>query len=198
VGPFVPADPALIGRVLASSGVERTPTPPESSYLGEILGTVGSYFVNALMAGAKRLHLSPDLLWWIAAGLAILLAFLIARLVFSRLRRRKPVRKSGEALAAALPPGVPRDAPGWRAELERRLAEGRIPEALEALWWWVARSLAGGEAEPDWTSRDLVARSRNEGLRELVRRLDAFTYGPRTPGIEELRGLLGRFEETLA
>jgi len=198
MGPFVPADPGLVERVLASSGVERTPTPPESSYLGELLKAVTSYFVDALMAGAKRLHLSPELVWWIAAGLAVLLALLIARLVFSRLRRRKPARESGEALAAALPPAALRDAPGWRAELERRLAEGRIPEALEALWWWVARSLAGGEAEPDWTSRDLVARSRNADLRELVRRLDAFTYGPRTPAVEDLRGLLGRFEAALA
>jgi hypothetical protein len=102
------------------------------------------------------------------------------------------------AVAGGLAPAAPRDAAAWRAELERRLAAGRIPEALEALWWWLARSLAGGEAEADWTSRDLVARSRREDLRGLVRRLDAFTYGPRQPGVEDLRGLLGRLEEALA
>jgi hypothetical protein len=194
----VSADPVLIERALASGGVERTPVPPESSYFGELLGAAAEFFVRALMAGAKRLHVPPGVLWWIAAGLAALLVLAIARLAFSRLRRRKVVREGAEAVTAALPPAAPRDAAAWRAELERRLAEGRIPEALEALWWWLARSLAGGEAEPDWTSRDLMARSRREDLRELVRRLDAFTYGPRPPGIEDLRGLLGRLEEALA
>jgi hypothetical protein len=194
----VPADPALVQRVLASSGVERVPVPPESSYLGELLGTASSYVVDALMAGAKRLHVSPVFLWWVAGGLAVLLALLAVRLIVSRLRRRRPVKEDGDALSAALPPAAPRDAAAWRAELDRRLAEGSIPEALEALWWWLARTLAGGEAEPDWTSRDLVTRSGREDLRDLARRLDAFTYGPRPPEAAELRGLLGRFEAALA
>jgi hypothetical protein len=105
-------------------------------------------------------------------------------------------------------PAVALDAAGWRAELDRRLAEGRIPESLEALWWWLARSLAGAEAEPDWTSRDLMARTRRDDLqgddlrgnqlRDLVRRLDLLTYGPLPPAVEDLRGLLGRLEERLA
>jgi hypothetical protein len=193
----VPADRALLERVLASSGVERTPVPAESSYLGELGRAAQQALVEALMKAGEALHLSSRVLWAVVALFAAIVFLLIARAVVSRLRRRIAVEET-EAVAAGAAPAVPRDAAGWRAELERRLAEGRIPEALEALWWWVARSLAGGEAEPDWTSRDLVARSRNEGLREHVRRLDAFTYGPRTPGIEELRGLLGRFEETLA
>src|SRR3954463_308294 len=115
-------------------------------------------------------------------------------------RRAPPPRRPPLSPA---PPAALLDAAGWRAELERRLAEGRIPEALEALWWWLARSLAGAEAEPDWTSRDLGARSRRKGLqrdqlRDLVRRLDAFTYGPRPPAADDLRALLGRLEESLA
>jgi hypothetical protein len=31
-----------------------------------------------------------------------------------------------------------------------------------------------------------------------VRRLDAFTYGPRSPEIEDLRGLVSRLEAALA
>ncbi len=89
-------------------------------------------------------------------------------------------------------------AAAWRAELERRLAEGRIAEALEALWWWLARSVAATQVEADWTSRDLVTRSRREDLRDFVRRLDAFTYGPRRPAVEDLRGLVGRLEEALS
>jgi hypothetical protein len=194
----VPADPAVIQRVLASSGVERTPVPPESSYLGELVGTAVGYVVQALMAGAQKLRIPPWLLWGIAGGLALLLALAVARLVLGRFRRRRSATKPEDALTAALPPAPPRDAAAWRAELERRLGEGRIPEALEALWWWLARTLAGGEAEADWTSRDLVTRSGREDLRDLARRLDAFTYGPRLPDAAELRGLLGRFEERLA
>ena len=201
MGPFVPADRALLERVLASSHVQRTPVPPDSSYLGELFRAVQEAVLGALLAGAERLHVPPWLLWGIAAVLAVFLALLIARLVLSRVRSRRTGVQRERTIAEAPPPAAPRDAAAWRAELERRLAEGRIPDALEALWWWLARSLAGAEAEPDWTSRDLVAHAparAREGLRELVRRLDAFTYGPRPPGVEELRGLLGRFEETLA
>jgi hypothetical protein len=96
-----------------------------------------------------------------------------------------------------LPPAA-RSAAAWRAELERRLAAGLVAEALEALWWWLARSLASGQVEPAWTSRDLVTRSRREDLRDLVRRLDAFTYGARRPAVEDLRRLVGGLEEALS
>ena len=105
--------------------------------------------------------------------------------------------EAGSAVALGAAPAT-WDAAAWRAELERRLSEGRIAEALEALWWWLARSVAGERAEPDWTGRELVARARREDLRDLVRRLDAFTYGPRRPAAEDLRRLLGRLEERIA
>jgi hypothetical protein len=138
-------------------------------------------------------------LWGVVALAAVLVLLLIGRLLYARLRRRSPKAGQDRAGAAATTVAeVLRDAAGWRAELDRRLAAGRTAEALEALWWWLARSLAGDDAEPDWTSRDLVARSAREDLRGLVRRLDAFTYGPRRPAVEDLRGLVGRLEEALA
>jgi hypothetical protein len=193
----VPADPALMERVLASSGVERTPVPAESSYLGELGRAAQQFLMAALMRAGEALHLSPWVLWAVVAVFAALVFLLIARAVFSRLRRRA-VGEEMERVAAGSAPAAPRDAAGWRAELERRLAEGRTSDALEALWWWLARSLAGPEATADWTTRDLVARSRRDDLRHLVRRLDAFTYGPRPPEIEDLRGLVGRLEAALA
>jgi hypothetical protein len=195
-------------RVLAETGVERVPVPPETSYLGELYRAAQQALLDAILRGGKMLNLPPWLLEGIAWGLAILAVLLIVRVVVLRLRRReKAVREDGGGTLTAL--GVPataRDAAAWRAELERRLADGRIADALEALWWWLARSLAGDRAEPDWTSRDLVAQARRqdprgdlrEDLRELVRRLDAFTYGPRPPGVEDLRRLVGRLEETLS
>jgi len=193
----VPADPALLERVLASSGVERAPVPAESSYLGELGRAAQQALLRALMKAGEALHLSPRVLWAAVALFAALVFLLIARAVLARLRRRT-VEEEKEVVATGSLPTVPRDAAGWRAELERRLAEGRTPDALEALWWWLARSLAGPEAAADWTSRDLVARSRRDDLRHLVRRLDAFTYGPRPPEIEDLRGLVSRLEAALA
>ena len=185
-------------RVLASSRAERTPVPPESSYLGELAGRFQRALLEALLAGARWLHVSPPVLRWIVAGLAALVAALLLWLLVARLRRRTPKEEREAPVTAAAAPAGPLGAAGWRAELERRLAEGRISEALEALWWWLARSLAGAEAEPDWTTRDLVTRSHREDLRDLVRRLDIFTYGPHPPAVEDLRGLLGRLEEKLA
>jgi hypothetical protein len=196
----VPADPALLERVLASSGVERTPVPAESSYLGELSRAAQQALMEALLKAGEALHLSPRVLWAAVAAFAAIVFLLIARAVLSRLRRRavgEEMETSAGGSASAAPAAL-RDAAGWRAELERRLAEGRTPDALEALWWWLARSLAGPEAAADWTSRDLVARSRRDDLRHLVRRLDAFTYGPRPPEIEDLRGLVSRLEAALA
>ncbi len=195
-------------RVLASSRAERVPVPPESSYLGEIVRRFQRGLLDTLLAAGRWLHVSPLVLRWIVAGLAALVAALLLWLLVARLRKRTREEAGEATVTAAAAPAAPLDAAGWRAELERRLAEGRIPEALEALWWWLARSLAGAEAAPDWTTRDLMARSRRDGsqrdalqgdqLRDLVRRLDAFTYGPRPPAADDLRALLGRLEANLA
>lgn len=196
------ADHGLMKRVLAESGVEQTPVPPETSYVGELLGAAQRAVIDALMAGLKRLDVPEPLVRVVAWGLAGLAVLLIAWVVFSWWRRRSRKEEDREGSVAALDvPPAKRTAADWRAELDRLLsegAEGRIADALEALWWWLARSLAGDRAEPDWTSRDLVARARREDLRELVRRLDAFTYGPRPPGVDDLRHLVGRLEEALA
>ena len=193
------ADHALMKRVLAESGVEQTPVPPESSYMGELFQAVQRALIDALSAGLKRLDVPESLIRTVAWGLAALAVLLVVLVVFSWWRRRNRKEEVGEGSIATLDvPPAKRTAADWRAELDRLLAEGRIADALEALWWWLARSLAGDRAEPDWTSRDLVVRARREDLRDLVRRLDAFTYGPRPPGVEDLRGLVGRLEAALA
>lgn len=194
------ADHGLMKRVLAENGVEQTPVPPETSYVAELFRAAQRALIEALAAGIRRLGVPEGLIHAIGWGLAILSVLVIAWVAFSWWRRRSRRRRGdGEGSVAALD-ALPsrRTAADWRAELDRRLAEGRIAEALEALWWWLARSLAGDRAEPDWTSRDLVARARREDLRDLVRRLDAFTYGPRPPGVDDLRHLVGRLEEALA
>ncbi len=193
------ADQVLMKRVLAESGVEQTPVPPETSYLGDLGRAAQRAMIDALIAGIKKLNVPEPLVRVVAWGLAVLAVLLIAWVAFSWWKRRRRGKEEGEGSVAALDvPPSRRTTHAWRAELDRRLAEGRIAEALEALWWWLARSLAGDRAEPDWTSRDLVARAGRNDLRDLIRRLDAFTYGPRPPGIDDLRHLVGRLEEALA
>jgi hypothetical protein len=199
---MAPAERAVLERVLASSGVERTPVPPESSYLGALLSAAFDALYQAMRRGARMVHLSPRALLAAAAVVAAVALLLLARALLPRLRRGR--RAAGGAPAtmtatatASLPP-LALDAAGWRAELERRLAAGRTAEALEAAWWWLARSLAGSQAMPDWTSRDLVRRAGRQDLAALIRRLDAFLYGPHRPAVQDVRGLVDRLEEALA
>ncbi len=199
------ADGALMKRVLAETGVEQTPVPPETSYVEKLLRAVQRALIEALAAGLQKLDAPEPVVRAVAWGLVALAVLLLAWVVLSWWKRRSrgAKREEGEGAVAALDvPPARRTAAAWRAELDRFLAEGRIAEALEALWWWLARSLAGDRAEPDWTSRDLVVKARREDLRNdllgLVRQLDAFTYGPRPPGIEDLRHLVGRLETALA
>jgi hypothetical protein len=196
---IVPADRALLDRVLASTGVERTPVPPESSYFGELGRAFRDAVFGAIQRGAEMLHLPRKVMIAAALLAAAVALFLIVRSLLPRLRRlrdRRPASPVGD-LAVVAAPSATLDAAGWRAELERRLAAGKTAEALEAAWWWLARSLAGSQAEPDWTSRDLVARVQRPGLTRLIRRLDAFIYGPLRPLPEDVRGLVTRLEETL-
>jgi hypothetical protein len=201
---IVPADRALLDRVLASTGVERTPVPPESSYFGELGRAFREAVLGAIARGAEMLHLPRQGMIaaaFLAAAVALLL---IVRTLWPRLRRlrdRRPPAAEGELAVMAVPAAL-LDAAGWRVELERRLAAGRTAEALEAAWWWLARSLAGSQAEPDWTSRDLLARAvtrtQQSDLTRLIRRLDAFIYGPLRPLPEDVRGLVAGLEEALA
>ncbi len=137
-------------------------------------------------------------------------AALLARAWWLRRRRRRGAAGgSRERLAAGADAGREAggdrpardddwDAAAWRLELERRLAQERIPEAVRAAWWWLARSRAGPAAEPTWTGRELLRWSRREDLGALLRQLDAMAYGPWPPGTAEVRRLAARLEEALA
>ena len=201
------ADRAVLGRVLAASGVERRPEPPDASYLRDLIASFYAALAKLIERATGRLTLPGWLLIVIAAALAAVAAALLARAWWARRRRRQArgggpaeVAVAGEAAAGGGREGERDlwDAAAWRLELERRLAEQRLPEALGAAWWWLARSLAGARAEPTWTGRELLRWSRREDLRDLVRQLDRMTYGPRPPVAEEVRRLAARLEAALA
>jgi len=201
------ADRALLRRVLAASGVERRPEPPDASYLRDLIASLYAAMAKLIERATGRLGVPGWLLTVIVAALAAVAAALLARAWWARRRRRRaggggPATEApvaGEAAAGGR--GGERelwDAAAWRLELERRLAEQRLPEALRAAWWWLARSLAGARAEPTWTGRELLRWSRREDLRDLVRQLDRMAYGPRPPVAEEVRRLAAHLEEALA
>jgi hypothetical protein len=199
------ADHALLRRVLAASGVERRPEPPDASYLRDVIAGFYAALAKLIERATGRLGLPGWLLIVIAAALAAAAAALLARAWWARRRRAgeggpmPAAAAAGEAAAGGR--GGERDAwdaAAWRLELEQRLAEQRLPEALRAAWWWLARSLAGARAEPTWTGRELLRWSRREDLRDLVRQLDRMTYGPRPPVAEEVRRLAMRLEAALA
>ncbi|HEX4962585.1 MAG TPA: hypothetical protein VF173_17245 [Thermoanaerobaculia bacterium] len=201
---LAPADRAVLEAALR--GVDRTPEPPQSSYLGELVRSATEALVRGVIRGAEMLHVPRQVLIAAAFVAAAVALALIVRTLLPRLlrlvRRRAPEGAgmlAGMSVGPAQRPGTRElDAAGWRAELDRRLAAGSTAEALEAAWWWLARSLAGRRAEPDWTSRDLVTRVGRPDLAALIRRLDAYIYGPRRPTLEDVRGLVSRLAETLA
>jgi hypothetical protein len=193
---IVRAEPRLVERALAGSHVDRVPVPPESSYFGELLRALRMAVLKALLRGAEMLHVPRNVLIAGAVLAAIAALVLLLRAVLPRERRRRS--QPGTVVAAGGPAPADFDAAGWRAELERRLAAGRTVEALEAAWWWLARSLAGSRALPDWTSRDLLLHARRPGLAGPLRRLDALTYGPREPSADDLRNLVAGLEEGLS
>jgi hypothetical protein len=208
--PAAAADPALLARVLASSRVERRPRPPDASYLRDLAAGFLRALAELAASASQRLRLPQWLLVAAVAMLAGTALALLARAWWRRRRRRRGAAAgSGRDLAhdggaGAATSGDRRaedeawDAAAWRLELERRLAQERIPEALRAAWWWLARSLAGTAAEPTWTGRELLRWSRRDDLGALLRQLDAMAYGPRQPGTAEVRRLAARLQEALS
>ena len=203
------ADRALLARVLAGSRVERRPEPPDASYLRDLTASLYAALSKMIERATGRLGLPGWVLGGIAAALAAVVVALLARAWWVRRRRARGSGAGSEAPAAAAADGRRAgggragegellDGAAWRLELQRRLAEQQLPEALRAAWWWLARSLAGAGAQPTWTGRELLRWSRREDLREIVRQLDRLTYGPRPPVAEEVRQLAARLEAALA
>ena len=131
-------------RVLASSGVERTPAARRDSYLGELSRAARKALMEALMKAGEALHLSPRVLWAAVALFAALVFLLIARAVFSQLRRRRAVGEEKEMSPPAprpprqpFPATPPAGAPSWSAGW---LRGGRRRPGSPLV---VARALAG-------------------------------------------------------
>lgn len=196
------AERALLARVLAESRVETGGSSPDVSYPRDVAARL--IRSTADWSGWGGWSAPPAWLFW---GLLGLLAAGALIFVLRRWRRGAPAFAAvgtpppvaaGEAVPAAAADRAAWNAAAWRRELDRLLEEGSAAEALGACWWWLARSLAGARAAPQWTGGDLLRWSRRDDLRSLVGQLDRLRYGPLPSSLAEVRRLAGRLESSLA
>ena len=195
------ADPVLVRRVLEETAVDQTvPTPGWSGYAEAVAEALFEWVrdripgVDAVASLFKGL--GPAVAVAAAAGV-LLLILALARATLRRSRGRVPARPPAARTAPLAPGEPPRDRSAWRAEMESRLARGDVAGALEALWWWFARSLSTGPVDPSWTSQELLARSGRRDLAPLTRALDRLLYASQRPNADDVRRFLGRLEPLL-
>ncbi len=193
------ADRALLARVIEESRVDtRRPDPGWAAYARELIRRWALEIGRILRDLAGSVGIPAGFVrviaWLLAAVAAAALAAAAVMVVRRRRRRAAPTAATAGGDGAMGPPPAAVD---WRAEIDRRLAAGRVAEALEAAWWWLARALCGERAEASWTGGELVARGRRPDVAPAVARLDAMTYGPRRPAPAEVRALIERLEQRL-
>jgi hypothetical protein len=196
------ADADLIARVLAETRVARSPARPSIvAWLGALLEAA----LRGLGAWAERAGLGADI---VEAAKIIALVVLLLAAVPLALAAARAIRALSERRRPAAPApaweevardGRPEDPREWRRRIEERLARGDVAGALEALWWWLALSVAPDPGvDASWTTRELLQRARRPELLPMGSGLDVLMYGRTSPSREDIRACLARFEERLA
>lgn len=194
-----PTDLDVLQRVIRESGVDQTvPAPTWSGYALAVLEAFADWLRRALpdLRGLRQLPtvIGPAVAV-IAAALVLLVLLAVVRAAVSS--RRRQAHRAGPA-TRLMPAPVPvpdRDPAGWRQEIERRLGAGDLAGALEALWWWFARTLTAGRVDPAWTSRELLAHTQRVELAPLALALDRLLYAAQRPQAEHIRGFLHHVDE---
>ncbi len=194
------ADGETLARVLAASEVERRPDQPGwSAYPSYLMARLVEWIERNVVEPLAETEGIERFLTLLAAALVLAAVVVLAVQLLRWWSRREPAPATPAAEAQPLAPALAaRDAAAWRAELERRLEAGEIAAALEAAWWWLARALGGERVEPDWTSRELIARTGRRDLAPEARTLDTLLYGPEAPVADDVRRLVRRLDGVLA
>jgi hypothetical protein len=195
---YAAADPELVRRILEESGVDqRVPAPGLSAYAQAIVEALWRRLTELLRPLGPQLL--PHMEWLALALAAAVVLFLVILLVRSVVRRRPAIKDAPAPLLAEEKeqPHQGRDREGWRRAFEERCARGDIAGALEAIWWFLATSIAPREVDPAWTSRELLVESSRQDLTPLARGLDRMIYGSLRPAVPELRLFFGRMREAL-
>jgi hypothetical protein len=221
--PWREGDAELARRVLEQTRSATTPAGPHAGeYFSDVLAAAMRWIfelIARVFSGASGIGPVIQLLVLLLAAAALVLGVMaIVRRTILRRRRRRQLEagEGGSRVTAedAVASG-PRDAAAWRAELDARLARGEVPEALEALWWWLAQSLASDSdasrpVDASWTTRDVFdraqasargrarARARGGDLGRLADELDALMYGRVRPSPSDVSASVRRVEGVLA
>jgi hypothetical protein len=193
------ADPELVRRVLAESGVDqRLPAPGVSAYAQALVEALWRRLAELLRP--LRPRLLPHMEWLALALMAGAIVFLGLLLARALKRRRAAAREAPTSRPAEQQPTpqAGRDREGWRRAFEERCGRGEVAGALEAIWWFLATSIAPRDVDPAWTSRELLEESSRQDLTPLARGLDRMIYGSLRPAVAELRLFFGRLREALS
>jgi hypothetical protein len=198
----VAADHALVRRVLEQERIAHAlPAPDWSEYLVELARAVLEALPDAIAPARDAiagLGISMETVAAVLGGVVtVTLVSLAAIVVWRMLRRTRPGGRFAEVADAAAVREAPRDPSRWRALFEEHLRAGRIAEALEAAWWWLAASISRGPVDPSWTSGELLARAGRADLRSWASRLDRKTYGPLRPAPDDLRDVVEGLESAV-
>ncbi|MDA8017718.1 MAG: hypothetical protein MPN21_09745 [Thermoanaerobaculia bacterium] len=167
---------------------------------------IGEYFRDTIIYGLGRLFdwlgekwgafswLNWDLVQTVlSAVLLALVGWLLFVLLRRFLARRGEQQNDGRVLVDS--PRRPTTAShDWAEELRLRLERGDVAAALEALWWWLAAQVGVPNADPSWTSRELLIHAGRGDLRRPVRSLDHMIYGPVPPRAVEVGELWQRLQ----
>jgi hypothetical protein len=195
-----PADLGALQEVLQRSGVDTAmPVPSWTAYLQALAEGFARWFSERIASVARSLGARAEILapiaWVLIAVASLLLLVALARLLAGLWKGAgRRGAGSGASLLRTTAPAPERDQRAWRREVEARLAGGRVKEALEAVWWWLARSLSPDRARASWTSGDLLREAERLDLVPLMGALDALAYAGRPPDVVDVRRLLDSLE----
>jgi hypothetical protein len=196
------ADMAVVERVLRETGVDtRVPAPGWSGWLEALAEAFLSWLREMLPAIPDFSALATSL----GRASIVVLLVVVATIVYVVVRaavmgaRRRPPAATGPSMPpAAASPIQEHDRDGWKEQFNHRLATGDLAGALEALWWWFARSVCRSRVDPAWTSRELLAQCGRADLVGLAGVLDRLLYGVQRPTPDELQRFMSRAETALS
>ncbi len=199
------ADHIEIRQVISGAHVDtKVPSPEWSGYLTLLAERAVEWIAARLQPFGKFLGHSLKTAGYIIKGIVLLAALLLILMLvalavqyYQRKRRRQP---TPDSLITFQPDLVQSlfDREEWRREFDRRFEAGDMAGAIEALWWWFARSIAGSKVEASWTTRELIQSAGRIDLQNFVGPLDKMAYGTARPDSDEVHRLRTRIEESLS
>lgn len=197
---FAAARRDVLENVLAQTRVARSPARASVAAYLDAWSEAFTRWLSHLFSGQAALleGVGKGLLAVTVLVVAAALAIAVLTIVRAVRRRGRAGALAPESAAAHAGRSVPApDVAAWRLEILARLGRGDVTAALEALWWWLARSLAGGGADPSWTTRELLVRVRRPDLLDLAGDLDILMYAPSRPAPADVTACLERFERAV-